>query len=50
MTFAVETHDDTLVITPAIILQAARCDDEACEQTHYAVRFSWIIWTLTIYP
>lgn len=49
MHFDLETHDDTFVITPAFILQVARCEDPACEENHGCIRISWFIWTFTAY-
>ena len=48
MNFDFEFHQEAFVITPALVMEGAQCENPDCEQLHVRVSLSWLFWTVGV--
>lgn len=44
-----ETHFDTCVLIPTVVLQIAKCENPDCQELHGLIALSFLCWTLEVY-
>lgn len=49
MQIAIEPIEDSLVITPALVISAGECGNPYCKSKHWRISVSWLFWELCLY-